>query len=105
VQFGPVVTFALGGTVGEVLTDRAVRLAPVSPDDAAAMLGEIKGARLLDGGPSLPATNRDAIRDAICRLSELLAKRPDIARIAIAPAVASASGITAAAARVELADS
>jgi acyl-CoA synthetase (NDP forming) len=103
VQFGPVVTFALGGAVGEVLADRAMRLAPVSPDDALAMLSEIEGARLLDGGPNLPAANRDAIRDALCQLSELLAKRPDIARIAVEPAVASAKGITAAAARVELA--
>jgi acyl-CoA synthetase (NDP forming) len=102
-QFGPIVTFALGGTLGEVLNDRAVRLAPLSPDDALAMLGEIQGARLLDGGAGRPAADRTAICDALCALADLLAKRLDIVRITIDPAVASAKGITAAAARIELA--
>jgi acetyltransferase len=102
-QFGPIVTFALGGTVGEVLNDRAVRLAPLGPDDALAMLGEIQGARLLDGGGGRPPADRTAIRDALCALSNLFARRSDIVRIAIDPAVASAKGITAAAARIELA--
>jgi acyl-CoA synthetase (NDP forming) len=93
-QFGPVVTFGLGGLLAEVSDDVAVRVAPVSADDAAAMLDEIRGHRVLEAGPGRPATDRIAIRDALCRLSGLMQQRPDIASIEVA-AFAQEKGLVA----------
>lgn len=100
-QFGPVVAFSLGGTFAEVLDDVALRLAPLSATDAAAMLDDIRGSRLLDAGPGRPAADRAAIGDALGRLADLMQKRPDVASIEV-PAVVHEKGLTIADARVEV---
>ena len=48
-SFGPCVIVGLGGVFTKVLDDVALRLAPVSHAVAMAMLGELRGSRLLDG--------------------------------------------------------
>ena len=48
-SFGPVVVFGLGGIWVELLGDTAIRLPPISPQEAREMLSEIKGKRLLKG--------------------------------------------------------
>jgi hypothetical protein len=101
-QFGPIVTFALGGVIGEALNDTAVRLAPLSAADAGAMLDEMRGRRLLDGENGRPAADRAAVQESLVRLSDLMLQRSDIARIAIEPAFAHASGLSATDARIEL---
>jgi acyl-CoA synthetase (NDP forming) len=101
-QFGPVITFGLGGELGEVLDDVALRLAPVSEEEAAAMLLEIRGHRLLDGGRNRPAVDRAAIRDALCALAGLMLSRPDVAWVRLDPAVVNAKGLTATHAHVQL---
>ena len=53
-QFGPVVVVGLGGILAEAIDDVAVRLAPVTKSEALQMLGELRGARILDG-PAEPA--------------------------------------------------
>ncbi len=47
--FGPTVMFGLGGIFVEVLKDVTFRVAPISENQAAQMLGEIRGAPLLSG--------------------------------------------------------
>ena len=56
--FGPVVVFGVGGILTEVLHDVSVRLAPVSEDDAAAMLDEGVRPRLLAGPRGLRRVDR-----------------------------------------------
>ena len=54
--FGPILLLGLGGTTAEALADVAIRLAPLTPDEAAAMPDELAGRALLDGwrgGPVL----------------------------------------------------
>ncbi|MEA2195194.1 MAG: hypothetical protein QOG42_1628, partial [Solirubrobacteraceae bacterium] len=48
-RFGPVVACAAGGTAVELLGDVQVRLAPVSPGEAAAMVRGLRTFALLDG--------------------------------------------------------
>ena len=48
-QFGPLVTFGLGGIYVDAFKDATFRIAPFSRDEAAQMLTEIRAKTLLDG--------------------------------------------------------
>ena len=52
--FGPLIVVGLGGILVELLKDTALAPAPVSHDEAQALLAQLKGARLLDGFRGLP---------------------------------------------------
>jgi acyl-CoA synthetase (NDP forming) len=60
-SFGPVLLVGLGGVWTEVLHDTALRLCPITEDDARLMLSELHGAALLDGFRGSPAVDRDAL--------------------------------------------
>ena len=93
--FGPVVLVGLGGVLAEVLDDVAIRLAPVTAGEAAAMLADLRGAALLDGPRGRPAIDRAAIVDLVVRLGDLAAARPDIVEIDLNPVIAGPGGAIA----------
>jgi acetyltransferase len=68
--FGPMMVVGAGGVLVELVEDVACRLLPVGPQDARAMLGELKVAKLLAGFRGRPAADRDALIAAICGLSD-----------------------------------
>jgi len=94
-SFGPVVLVGLGGTAAEALQDTAVRLAPLSADDALDMLDELRGRRLLDGWRGAPPVDRPAIARAIVALGRILLEQPALAEIEINPLRATAAGVVA----------
>ncbi len=69
--FGPVVMFGLGGVNVELLKDVSLRLAPVSLDQAHAMIREVRSYPLLNGYRGRQPIDLDALALAIVRLSEL----------------------------------
>ena len=71
--FGPLVVVGLGGILVELLQDTALAPAPVTHDEALALLAELKGARLLDGFRGMPAVDRDRLADVICRVAAFAA--------------------------------
>jgi len=71
--FGPVVMFGLGGIFVEVMRDITFRIAPFAPKEARRMIGEIKGAALLEGTRGKPPADIDALAEVLSRLSRFAA--------------------------------
>lgn len=86
-QFGPLVTFGLGGIYVETLKDVSFRIAPFAPEEAEQMLNEIRASALLNGVRGKPAVDKKAIIDAILRISQLVQDFPEIAELDINPLV------------------
>jgi hypothetical protein len=94
--WGLVLTLGLGGIWTEVLQDTAVRLLPVAPDDIMAMLGELRGAPLLQGARGNEGVDLAALGEVIYRVSVLaLALGPRLSALEINPLLASAQRIEA----------
>lgn len=86
-QFGPVISFGLGGIFAEALADISLRLAPLSHDEALSMLDDIRGAAILGAYRGLPAVDRDALAKVITAIGALALDRPDIMEIDINPLI------------------
>lgn len=71
--FGPVVMFGLGGVLAECFRDAALRVAPITADEALAMVEETKAAVLLRGWRGSPPCDIDALVEAIVNLSHFAA--------------------------------
>jgi acetate---CoA ligase (ADP-forming) len=71
--FGPMLMVGLGGIHVEVLRDVAFSPIPIGPDDALALLGELKGAALLEGVRGAPPADRAALSELIAALSRFAA--------------------------------
>ena len=70
-QLGPVLLFGSGGVMVEVYNDVALRRCPITRLEAQAMIGEVKGARLLQGFRGRPAADVEALEDTLVRVSQL----------------------------------
>ncbi|HJU19584.1 MAG TPA: acetate--CoA ligase family protein [Stellaceae bacterium] len=105
-RFGPVLMLGLGGIFVEVLSDVAFRLCPLTPGDARAMLGALRGRALLSGARGGIVADEKAILDVLLRLggSDGLfpALADEIAEIDVNPLIASERGAVAADARIVL---
>jgi acetyl coenzyme A synthetase (ADP forming)-like protein len=86
-QFGPLVTFGLGGIFVEALKDVTFRIAPFTRKDAEDMLREIRSKSLLDGVRGNPPLDKDAIVDTLLRIGQLVQDFPEIAELDINPLI------------------
>jgi acetyl coenzyme A synthetase (ADP forming)-like protein len=84
-QFGPLVTFGLGGIYVETLKDVAFRVAPFSRLEAQDMIKEIRANALLDGVRGEPPVDKTALIEALLRISQLVLDFPEIAELDINP--------------------
>lgn len=67
--FGPVIVFGAGGVLTELLADTAMRLAPVTLEEAHAMMAETRVFQLLKGHRGKPGADTDALANAIVAVS------------------------------------
>lgn len=84
-QFGPLVTFGLGGIYVEILKDASFRLSPFSRREAVDMLSEIRAQALLEGVRGKPPVDKEAIIDALLRIGQLVIDFPEITELDINP--------------------
>jgi acetate---CoA ligase (ADP-forming) len=101
-QFGPLVMVGMGGVYVEVLKDRALRLAPVGPDEALVMLDELRMAPVLRGVRGERPVDRRALAQAISRFAELAVGFPDLEEVELNPLLATPDGVLAVDARAAL---
>lgn len=84
-QFGPLITFGLGGIYVEILKDVSFRVAPFSAAEARQMIKEIRASALLEGVRGKPPVDQDILVDAILRIAQLVQDFPIIAELDINP--------------------
>lgn len=91
--FGAMIMVGLGGITTELFRDVIYRPAPVSADEAAAMLGELKAAPLLNGFRGAAKADVAALAQLIAQVSLLAAQhRAQIAEIEINPVLVHPQG-------------
>ena len=86
-SFGPLIMFGLGGIYVEALGDVVFRVHPVSDIDAAEMIRQVKGYRLLEGVRGEKGVDLAALQEAIQRISQLVGDFPQVAELDINPFV------------------
>jgi acetyltransferase len=101
-QFGPVLLFGLGGTLVEVIRDRALALPPLTTTLARRLIERTRVAKALAGVRGRRPVDMDALEQLLVRFSRLVVEVPRIAEIDINPLLASAEGLMALDARVVL---
>jgi len=98
--FGPAISFGLGGTMVEVIRDRAVALPPLNPYLARDLIRRTRASLALQPLRGAPAAAEDAIEDILLRVSEIVCELPDVGAIDINPVIVTANGAVAVDARI-----
>ncbi len=83
--FGPLIAFGLGGIHVEILGDVQFRITPLTDRDAAEMIQEIKGYRLLTGYRGHPPADLEALEETLLRISRLVEEIPEISELDLNP--------------------
>ncbi|WP_344494476.1 GNAT family N-acetyltransferase [Nonomuraea monospora] len=79
--FGPVVSFGLGEVTARLLQDQGFRLAPLTREDASALVRSVRAAPLLFGEYGYPPVAVDALEELLVRVGRLAHDLPEVARL------------------------
>jgi acetyl coenzyme A synthetase (ADP forming)-like protein len=77
-RFGPVVACGAGGIAAELLKDVAVRVTPLTVEDAHDMIRELSTFPLLDGYRGAPKADVAALEDVVLRIGAMAQAHPEI---------------------------
>ncbi len=91
-QAGPIVTVGAGGIYAELYDDTAVRLAPVSLDEAREMISEVRGLAVIRGLRGRSPGDAEALARAIVGMSNLAWVEPRVAEAEINPLIVRPEG-------------
>lgn len=85
-QWGPVIAVGLGGIWVEILQDVALRPLPIDAAEVRRMLGELRGAKLLQGARGMQAADLDAVAAVVARIGDAaVALGPDLEALEVNP--------------------
>lgn len=101
-QFGHAVMFGIGGILVEVFKDVAFRIVPFSEKDAAEMIGETRGAKLLEGVRGGKPSDVTALRQLLVQVSGLVTRHPEIDEMDLNPVIVHEKGLTVVDSRIVL---
>ncbi|GGS67068.1 GNAT family N-acetyltransferase [Planobispora rosea] len=100
--FGAVVAFGLGEVTARLLRDEVYRLAPLTREDAAALVRTPRAAPLLFGEYGYPPVAVEALEDLLARVGKLADDLPEVARLDLDPVLVGESGVIVLGARAVL---
>jgi acetate---CoA ligase (ADP-forming) len=96
-DFGPMLICGTGGIYAELYDDVALAPAPLSEEQADAMIGKLKAARLLEGWRGAPKSDRRAFAQLLAKLSRLAWDARDVlGSIDLNPVIVGAHGLAVA---------
>jgi acyl-CoA synthetase (NDP forming) len=102
--FGPTLAIGMGGTLTEIIDDVALRMLPVTDDDVAQMLSELRSTELLFGGyrgaQPIDESALHAVVRGVCALAAELGD--SLAELECNPVIATPAGAVAVDARLVL---
>jgi acetyltransferase len=101
--FGPVLVFGEGGRAVELVRDHIVTLPPLNMALARQMIARTRLSARLGAHGLRPAADRDAIAEALVRLSAMLVDNPEIVACDINPMFCDETGVIAVDARIRVA--
>jgi acyl-CoA synthetase (NDP forming) len=91
-QVGPVVVLGVGGVLAEIYRDIAVRLAPVTEEEASRMIEQVKGLAVIRGYRGMPRGDTAALARAVAAFSQLAHLEPRVAEAEVNPLLVKAEG-------------
>ncbi len=93
--FGPVVMVGLGGIFIEILEDVSFAAAPITPQQAEQMLGQLQGRAVLEGARGKSPVDQSKLADLICKLSEFAIAHPELVELDLNPVFADGGNFVA----------
>ena len=103
--FGPVITFGAGGTMIELINDRAMELPPLNQFLARRLIERSRVSQMLAEWRGTPAADLDAVEQILLRVSEMVCALPQLREMDINPVIVDEHGAVAVDARVVIAHS
>jgi acetyl coenzyme A synthetase (ADP forming)-like protein len=94
-SFGPLVLFGLGGVTAELLADRALRILPITDEDASELVRSLRGSPLLFGYRGRPAVDVTALEALLMRVGYLADEISDISEMDLNPVIVGPAGVIA----------
>jgi len=101
--FGPVITFGAGGTMVEVMGDRAVVLPPLNTFLVKDLIQSTHVAKMLGTFRHMPPVDMAALESVLLRVSEMVCELPALTEMDINPLIVDEHGALAADARIVIA--
>ena len=98
--FGPVITFGAGGTIVEIMADRAVALPPLNHFLVRDLIQNTRVARMLGAFRNMAPANMDALEEVLLRVSEMVCELPMLREMDINPLILDEHGALVADARI-----
>jgi acetyltransferase len=98
--FGPVIAFGAGGTMIELLNDRAMELPPLNQFLARRLIERSRVAETLGEWRGAAPVNMEALEQVLLRVSEMVCELPQLREMDINPIIVDESGAVAVDARI-----
>ena len=98
--FGPVIAFGAGGTMIELINDRAMELPPLNQFLARRLIERSRVAETLGEWRGNAAVNMDALEQVLLRVSEMVCELPQLREMDINPFIVDEHGAVAVDARI-----
>lgn len=91
-QFGPVVSFGLGGIYVEILGEISQAHVPMTEQQLDRMITSTKAYKLMSGARGLPVADIEAMKDTIKRIVLISMENPEVRELEINPVIVGTKG-------------